>query len=144
MLIIVTFLVVFLALFLIGLLQEQKLIKTFEDNEFSEDREESVQSSNNCLETLELTLLNLDFLPSYRGQYRSILFDNKFQLERYKSFDILILNTLTSQYKIKISKSDSNIRKDLFAGTLLQIKTKGHNLLFKLPNEKQDVVYKSL
>ena len=132
--------VLFAALFLFGIRQEQKLIQTFKDNDFSL----VLQNSNNFEDCFEITLVNLGFLPSYRGEYQSILFKNKFYLELYETFDILTLNTSEASYKIKLPKSASRIKSDLFTGKLLEIKVKGQALLFRLPNEMQNVIYKRI
>lgn len=132
--------VLFAALFLFGIRQEQKLIQTFKDNDFSL----VLQNSNNFEDCFEITLVNLGFLPSYRGEYQSILFKNKFYLECYETFDILTLNTSEASYKIKLPKSASRIKSDLFTGKLLEIKVKGQALLFRLPNEMQNVIYKRI
>ena len=136
--------VLFAALFLFGIRQEQKLIQTFKDNDFSLDKEAILQNSNNFEDCFEITLVNLGFLPSYRGEYQSILFKNKFYLELYETFDILTLNTSEASYKIKLPKSASRIKSDLFTGKLLEIKVKGQALLFRLPNEMQNVIYKRI
>ena len=106
------------------------------------DNEKIISLSDDFIETLDLTLLNLGYLPSYRGKYQSLLFKNKFLLKRYKQFDILTLNTFDSSYSIKLPKSVSSIKNDLFAGKLLKINVKGLDLLFKLPNDKQNIIYK--
>ena len=140
--IIVLFFVLTIILVLLSIFIEQKLIKTFEDNDLLWDNEKIISLSNDFIESLDLTLLNLGFLPSYKGEYRSFLFKNKFLFERYKQFDILTLNTFDSSYSIKLPKSASIIKNDIFAGKLLKINVNGQCLLFKLPNDKQNVIYK--
>lgn len=136
--------VLFVALFLFGISQEQKLIQTFKDNDFSLDKEAILQNSDDFADSFELTLSNLGFLPSYRGEYQSILFENKFYLECHKTFDLLTLRTSAASYKIKVPKSASRIKSDLFTGKLLEIKLKGQTLLFRLPNEVQNAIYKRI
>ena len=140
--IIISFIVLIVVLVLLSLSQEQKLIKTFEDNDLLWDNEKITSLSNDFIETLDLTLLNLGFLPSYKGEYQSFFFKNKFLFKRYKQFDILTLNTFDSSYSIKLPKSASSTKNDLFAGKLLKINVNGQCLLFKLPNDKQNVIYK--
>ena len=137
LLFVLTVILVWLSVF-----QEQKLIKTFEVNDLLWDDEKIISLSNDFIETLDLTLLNLGFLPSHRGEYQSFLFKNKFLFKRYKQFDILTLNTFGSSYSIKLPKSATSTKNDLFAGKLLKINVKGQCLLFKLPNDKQNVIYK--
>ena len=134
--------VLFVSLYLLGISQEQRLIQTFKDNDFSLDKEPIFQNSNNLEDGFEITLLNLGFLPSYRGEYQSILFKNKFYLECHEKFNVLTLNTSTAMYKIKLPKSASRIKSDLFTGKLLEIKVRGQTLLFRLPNEMQNLIYK--
>ncbi len=143
MLVVIFLLIVsFIALFFFGLSQEQKLIKIFEDNDFILDKETILQNSSGFVDSFEITLLNLGVLPSYRGEYQSILFKNKFYIECYESFDILTLNTYTSSYSIKIPKYASSIKNDIFVGRILKINVQGLNLLFRLPNEMQSLIYK--
>lgn len=127
---------------LLSISQEHRLIKTFENNDLLWDNEKIISLSDDFIETLDLTLLNLGYLPSYRGKYQSLLFKNKFLFKRYKQFDILTLNTFDSSYSIKLSKSASSIKNDIFAGKLLKINIKGQNLLFRLPNEMQNIIYR--
>lgn len=129
----------FIFLFLFSLSQEQKLIKIFEDNDYISDGETLTTKNIN---SFEITLLNLGFLPSYRGEYQAILFNNKFYLECYESFDILTLKTITGSYSIKLPKSVSSIKNDIFTGKLLKINVKGQLLLFRLPNEMQHTICK--
>lgn len=142
--VVVVFLVIvlFAGLYLLGVNQENKLIQTFKDNDFSLDKDAISQNSNNLEDGFEITLLNLVFLPSYRGEYQSFLFKNKFYLECHETFDALTLNTSTATYKIKLSKSASRIKRDLFPGKLLEIKVGEQSLLFRLPNEMQNLIYK--
>lgn len=143
MLVVIFLLIVsFIALFFFGLSQEQKLIKIFEDNDFILDKETILQNSTGFVDSFEITLLNLGVLLSYRGEYQSILFKNKFFIECYESFDILTLNTYTSSYSIKIPKYASSIKNDIFVGRILKINVQGLNLLFRLPNEMQSSIYK--
>ena len=123
-----------------GIQREQGLINTFRDNEIL-DSETAVQNTDDFVNYVELTLINLDFLPSYRGEYQSLLFNNKFQMECYREFNILTLNTTISSYRIKIPKDACSIKKDIFSGKCLKISIKQHNLLFKLPNEMQNIIY---
>ncbi len=95
--------------FSIGILREQGLINTFKENDIFDD-EIITQKSSDTIDCFELTLVNLDFLPSYRGQYQSLLFDNKFQIECYREFNILTLNTTMSSYRIKIPKGVCGIK----------------------------------
>ena len=139
-LLIVLFVILLLLLF--GITQEQKLIQTFKNNDISLDKSAEFQNSGNSVDSFEITLLNLGFLPSHRGEYNSILFENKFYFERYDTFDALTLTTFGSSYKIKLPKSASSIKNDIFSGKLLQIKVNGQNLLFRMPNEMQNVIYK--
>ncbi len=136
--------VLFIVLYLLGINQEQKLIQTFKDNDFFYDKEAIVHNSNNSAVRFEITLLNLGFLPSYRGEYQSTLFKNKFYFECYETFDVLTLNTFTSQYNIKLPKSASSIKNDIFIGKFMKINVNGQNLLFRLPNEIQDTIYKRI
>ena len=78
----VLIIVLFITLFLMGIQREQGLINTFRDNEIL-DSETAVQNTDDFVNYVELTLINLDFLPSYRGEYQSLLFNNKFQMECY-------------------------------------------------------------
>jgi hypothetical protein len=110
------FLVLTIILVLVSIAQEQKLIKTFENNDLLWDENKITSLSDEYIDTLNLTLLNLGFLPSHKGKYNSILFKNKFQLKRYTEFDILTLNTFVSSYSIKLPKSASSIKNDIFAG----------------------------
>ena len=141
MLFIILIIILFIILFSIGILREQGLINTFKENDIFDD-EIITQKSSDTIDCFELTLVNLDFLPSYRGQYQSLLFDNKLQIECYSEFNILTLNTTMSSYRIKIPKNACSIKKDIFSGKLLKISIKQHNLLFKLPNEMQNIIYK--
>ena len=102
-----------------------------------------MQQYNNPIHSFEILLINFDFLPSYRGKYCSILFKNKFNLKLYADFDVLTIDTLNFSYSIKLPKSASSVKNDIFAGKLLKIKIPGHNLLFKLPNEMQNIIYKN-
>ncbi len=136
----VLIIVLFITLFLMGIQREQGLINTFRDNEIL-DSETAVQNTDDFVNYVELTLINLDFLPSYRGEYQSLLFNNKFQMECYREFNILTLNTTISSYRIKIPKDACSIKKDIFSGKCLKISIKQHNLLFKLPNEMQNIIY---
>lgn len=136
----VLIIVLFITLFLMGIQREQCLINTFRDNEIL-DSETAVQNTDDFVNYVELTLINLDFLPSYRGEYQSLLFNNKFQMECYREFNILTLNTTISSYRIKIPKDACSIKKDIFSGKCLKISIKQHNLLFKLPNEMQNIIY---
>ena len=143
MIIIFIFIFVFIiALLLLGIFQEEKLIQTFKDNDLFTEYTE-LRQYENPIHRFEILLINLDFLPSYRGEYCSILFENRFNLKLYSDFDILTLNTINFSYSIKLSKSASSIQNDIFAGKLLKIKIPGHNLLFKLPNEVQNIIYKN-
>ncbi len=136
----VLIIVLFITLFLMGIQREQGLINTFRDNEIL-DSETAVQNTDDFVNYVELTLINLDFLPSYRGEYQSLLFNNKFQMECYREFNILTLNTTISSYRIKIPKDACSIKKDIFSGKCLKISIKQHNLLFKLPNEMHNIIY---
>ena len=136
----VLIIVLFITLFLMGIQREQGLINTFRDNEIL-DSETAVQNTDDFVNYVELTLINLDFLPSYRGEYQSLLFNNKFQMECYREFNILTLNTTISSYRIKIPKDACSIKKDIFSGKCLKISIKQHNLFFKLPNEMQNIIY---
>ena len=108
-------------LVLFGIIQEQKLIKTFEDNDLLLSNEETILLSNEHIETLDLILVNLGFLPSCKGEYCSILFKNRFQLNCYKEFDILTLSTYVTSYSIKLSKTASSIKNDFFRYPRLQL-----------------------
>ena len=138
--IIILFFVLTIILVLLSIAQEQKLIKTFESNDLLWDENKMDSLSNELIDTLDLTLLNLGFLPSSRGEYKSFLFDNKFQLKCYTKFDILTLSTHISSYSIKLSKSASSIKNDIFAGKLLKINVNGQNLLFRLPKKMQNII----
>ena len=140
--IIILFFVLTIILVLLSIAQEQKLIKTFESNDLLWEEHKTISLSDEYIDTLDLTLLNLGYFPSYRGEYKSFLFKNKFQLERYTKFDILTLNSHTSSFSIKLSKSASSIKNDIFAGKLLKINIKGQNLLFRLPNEMQNIIHR--
>ena len=140
--IIILFFVLTIILVLLNIAQEQKLIKTFESNDLLWEEHKIISLSDEYIDTLDLTLLNLGYFPSYRGEYKSFLFKNKFQLKRYTKFDILTLNSHTSSFSIKLSKSASSIKNDLFAGKLLKINIKGQNLLFRLPNEMQNIIHR--
>lgn len=142
--IIILFFVLTIIFVLLSITQEQKLIKTFKDNDLLLDENEIASLSNEYIGTLDLTLLNLGFLPSSRGRYQSFLFENKFQLKCYKNFHILTLNTLASSYSIKLPKSASIIKNDIFAGKLLKINVKDQILIFKLSSEIQNTIYKNL
>ena len=140
--IIILFFVLTIILVLLSIAQEQKLIKTFESNDLLWDENKIASLSDEYIDTLNLMLLNLGFLPSHRGKYNSFLFENKFQLKRYTNFDILTLNSHTLSFSIKLPKSASSIKNDIFAGKLLKIDVKGQNLLFRLPNEMQNIIHR--
>ena len=122
--------------------QEQKLLQTFEESDLLWDKETVIKHSDDFIETFDLKLLNLGFLPSYRGEYQSFSFKNRFQLKRYTNFDVLTLHTFMASYSIKLPKSAISMKHDIFTGKLLKIKVKGQNLLFRLPNEMQNAIYK--
>ena len=94
------------------------------------------------MSNFEILLINFDFLPSFKGEYSSVLFENKFNLELYADFDLLTLNTYHSSYSIKLPKTASSVKNDIFAGKLLKIQIPEHNLVFKLPNEIQKIYSK--
>lgn len=133
----------FITLFSIGIQRELDLINIFRENATFDDKIE-VQNNNDFSDCTELTLVNLDFLPSYRGEYQSLFFNNKFQMECYKEFVILTLNTISASYRIKIPKEACSVKIDIFSGMLLKIKVKQHSLLFKLPKEVQNILHKAL
>lgn len=127
----------------IAVLKERDLINTFRNHSVIKDEALS-QKSHDFIGRFELTLVNFDFLPSYKGKYQSILFKNKFQMECYRKFYILTIFTADSSYRIKVSPKECHIKKDIFSGKLLKVKVRQHNLLFKLPNEMQNIIYKNL
>ena len=127
----------------IAVLKERDLINTFRNHSVIKDEALS-QESHDFIGRFELTLVNFDFLPSYKGKYQSILFKNKFQMECYREFYILTIVTADSSYRIKVSPKECSIKKDIFSGKLLKVKVRQHNLLFKLPNEMQNIIYKNL
>lgn len=139
--IIILFFVLTVVFVWLSIAQEHKLIKTFENNDLLLD-DENLTSEEGFVGEFDLTLLNLGFLPSYRGEYQSFLFKNKFLLKCYNRFNILTLNTLTSSYNIKLPKSAISVKNEVLTGKLLKINVNGQNLLFKLPNEMQNVIYK--
>ena len=137
--IIILILVMTIILVLFGIIQEQKLIKTFEDNDLLLSNEEIILLSNEHIETLDLILVNLGVLPSCKGEYCSILFKNRFQLNCYKEFDILTLSTYVTSYSIKLSKTASSIKNDFLIGKFVEINVNGQNLLFKFPKDKRNL-----
>lgn len=143
LMIIILICILFITLWVIQIRQEQSLINLFKENDIYDDRL-IIQESDNNIDSFELLLVNLDILPSYMGKYQSLLFDNKFHLECYRDFYILIMNTNMSSYRIKIPKMVCSIKNDIFLGKSLKIKLKKHSLLFKLPNELQNIMYKDL
>ncbi len=135
------FIILFIVLFSLQIFQEIKLIKIFEDNNLLIENTE-LQQADNPLSNFEILLINFDFLPSFKGEYSSVLFENKFNLELYADFDLLTLNTYHSSYSIKLPKTASSVKNDIFAGKLLKIQIPEHSLVFKLPNEMQKIYSK--
>ena len=132
LILIVIFLIILLLFFQI--IEENKIIKYFEQNEVD------LEYQMEIIRQYELTLINFNWLPSYRGNYRGLFLENIFYLKSYP--EQIVLSYKSSEIILK--KSDIHIINDMFSGKLLKIKIANNTLRFKLPNDSQLFIYKNL
>lgn len=141
MLFILIIILIITGLLCIQFYYEGKLVKYFEQKQIDTG---SVEDTD-LKDAYEMTLINFNRFPSYKGEYTSLLFDNVFHIKIYSNYVILTIKTsLHGSYSIKMPKFKLLVKNDIFAGKLLNIKFDNYSLLFKFPNKMQNLLYENL